>query len=94
VECWLITSRAEVLRLEFETPPEEICLPDKPLEEIEDDATEASIQDAPYIIYTRHELPEGAPRLGIIYSLTPPTVGDIQIVAAYRAGNESRPRLA
>ena len=39
MECWLITSRAEVMRLEFgDEPPPEICLPDKPLSEIEDNA--------------------------------------------------------
>jgi hypothetical protein len=94
VECWLLTSRSEVRRLEFEEPPEEICLPDKPLTEMEDDAPLTAIQDAPYIIYKRHELPERTPRLGIIYSLNPPTVGDMQLISAYRAGDESRPKLA
>jgi hypothetical protein len=28
-----------------------------------------------------------------VYSLSPPTVGDIQILSAYRAGHEARPRL-
>lgn len=94
MECWLITSRAEVRRLEFESPPEEICLPDKPLVEMEDDAHLTAIQDASYLIYKRYDLPDESPRLGIIYSLNPPTVGDIQIISAYRAGDESRPRLA
>ena len=94
IECWLITSRSEVRRFEFEEPPAEICLPDRPLEQMEDDAPLGAIQDAPYIIYTRHHLPDESPRLGIVYSLNPPTVGDIQIISAYRAGDESRPKLA
>ena len=57
MECWLITSRAEVMRLEFgEEPPAEICLPDKPLLEIEDNAVQKAIQDAPYITYKRFHL--------------------------------------
>jgi hypothetical protein len=92
-ECWLITPRSEVRRFEFEVPPEEICLPDRPLSEMEDDASAASIQDAPYIIYRRHDLPDESPRLGIVYSIDAPTVGDIQIISAYRAGDESRPKL-
>lgn len=94
MECWLITSRSEVRRFDFEEPPEEICLPDKPLVEMEDDASVTAIQDSPYIIYKRHRLPDESPRLGIVYSLNPPTVGDIQIISAYRAGDESRPKLA
>jgi hypothetical protein len=94
MECWLITSRSEVHRLEFEHPPEEICLPDKPLTAMEDDAPLVAIQDAPYIIYKRHDLPDESPRLGIVYSLNPPTVGDIQIISAYRAGDEARPKLS
>ena len=80
-------------RLEFENPPEEICLPDRPLLEIEDDAPLTPIQDAPYVIYRRHDLPDESPRLGIVYSLNAPTVGDIQIISAYRAGDESGPKL-
>jgi len=95
MECWLITSRAEVMRLEFgEEPPPEICLPDKPLSEIEDDATQKAIQDAPYLIYSRFHLAHESWRLGIVYSVAPPTVGDIQILSAYRAGHEARPHLA
>jgi hypothetical protein len=94
MECWLITSRSEVRRFEFDNPPEEICLPDKPLEDMEDDAHLTAIQDAPYIIYTRHDLPGESPRLGIVYSLNPPTVGDFQIISAFRAGHEARPKLA
>lgn len=95
MECWLITSRAEVMRLEFgDEPPPEICLPDRPLAEIEDDAAVRAIQDAPYIIYRRYHLAQESWRLGIVYSLAPPTVGDIQILSAYRAGHEARPRLA
>ena len=75
MECWLITSRAEVLRLEF------------------DDAATRSIQEAPYIIYRRYHLAHESWRLGIVYSIAPPTVGDIQILSAYRAGHESRPHL-
>lgn len=94
MECWLITSRAEVKRLEFgDQPPPEICLPDKPLAEIEDDAVHKAIQDAPYIIYRRYHLAHESWRLGIVYSIAPPTVGDIQILSAYRAGHEARPHL-
>ncbi|HET9637206.1 MAG TPA: hypothetical protein VFP26_14850 [Gemmatimonadaceae bacterium] len=94
MECWLITSRAEVRQLEFgDEPPPEICLPDKPLAEIEDDAIHRAIQDAPYIIYRRYHLAHESWRLGIVYSIAPPTVGDIQILSAYRAGHESRPHL-
>ena len=94
MECWLITSRAEVMRLEFgEEPPEEICLPDKPLLEIEDNAMLRAIQDAPYLTYKRYHLAQASCRLGIVYSLNPPTVGDIQILSAYRAGHEARPHL-
>jgi len=57
MECWLITSRAEVMRLEFgEEPPPEICLPDKPLSEVEDNATRKALQDAPYIMYMHYHL--------------------------------------
>jgi hypothetical protein len=94
VECWLITPRSEVRRFDFDDPPEEICLPDKPLVDIEDDAHLTVIQDAPYIIYKRHQLPADSPRLGVVYSLDAPTVGDIQVISAYRAGDESRPKLA
>jgi hypothetical protein len=94
MECWLITSRAEVMRLDFgDEPPPEICLPDKPLSEIEDEAPVKAIQDSPYIVYRRYHLAHESWRLGIVYSLAPPTVGDIQILSAYRAGHESRPRL-
>src|SRR5947209_3880248 len=94
MECWLITSRAEVKRLEFgNEPPPEICLPDKPLAEIEDEAVDKAIQDAPYIIYRRYHLAHESWRLGIVYAIAPPTVGDIQILSAYRAGHESRPHL-
>jgi len=94
MECWLITSRAEVLQLEFgEEPPPEICLRDKSLSEIEDNAIQKAIQDAPYIVYRRHHLAHESWRLGIVYSLAPPTVGDIQILSAYRAGHEARPHL-
>ena len=45
------------MRLEFgEEPPAEICLPDKPLLEIEDDVLQRAIQDAPYITYRRYHL--------------------------------------
>ncbi len=94
MECWLITSRSEVRRLDLDEPPEELCLPDKPLTDIDHDASIAAIQDAPYIIYKRFDLPDEAPRLGIVYAVAAPTVGDIQIISAYRAGEESRPRLA
>ena len=94
MECWLITSRAEVRRLEFgDEPPAEICLPDKPLLEIEDNAVQKAIQDAPYITYKRYHLAHESWRLGIVYSIAPPTVGDIQILSAYRAGHEARPHL-
>lgn len=94
MECWLITTRAEVMRLEFgEEPPVEICLPDKPLLEIEDNAVLKAIQDAPYITYQRYHLAHESWRLGIVYSISPPTVGDIQILSAYRAGHEARPHL-
>lgn len=83
------------MRLEFgDEPPPEICLPDRPLAEMEDDAAVRAIQDAPYIIYRRYHLAQESWRLGIVYSLAPPTVGDIQILSAYRAGHEARPRLA
>ena len=85
---------APVLDLEFgDEPPAEICLPDKPLLEIEDNAVQKAIQDAPYITYKRYHLAHESWRLGIVYSLTPPTVGDIQILSAYRAGHEARPHL-
>ncbi len=61
---------------------------------MEDDAHLTAIQDAPYIIYKRHRLPADSPRLGVIYSVDAPTVGDIQIISAYRAGDESRPKPA
>lgn len=94
MECWLITSRAEVMRLEFgDEPPREICLPDRPLSDIQDEATQRSIQEAPYIIYRRYHLAHESWRLGIVYSIAPPTVGDIQILSAYRAGHEARPHL-
>ena len=94
MECWLITSRAEVMRLEFgDEPPPEICLPDRPLSDIQDDASKRSIQEAPYIIYRRYHLAHESWRLGIVYSVAPPTVGDIQILSAYRAGHEARPHL-
>jgi len=94
MESWLITSRAEVMRLEFgEAPPPEICLTVEPLSEIEDDAMQRAIQDAPYIIYRRYHLAHESWRLGIVYSVSPPTVGDIQILSAYRAGHEARPHL-
>ena len=94
MECWLITSRAEVMRLEFgDEPPLEICLPDRPLSDIQDDVARKSIQEAPYIIYQRYHLAHESWRLGIVYSVAPPTVGDIQILSAYRAGHEARPHL-
>ena len=94
MECWLITSRAEVMRLEFgDEPPPEICLPDRALSDIQDDAAQRSIQEAPYIIYRRYHLAHESWRLGIVYSVAPPTVGDIQILSAYRAGHEARPHL-
>ena len=94
MECWLITSRSEVMRLEFgEEPPAEICLPDKPLLEIEDTVLQKPIQDAPYLTYKRFHLAHESWRLGIVYSLSAPTVGDIQILSAYRAGHEARPHL-
>lgn len=94
MECWLITSRAEVMRLEFgDEPPPEICLPDRPLSDIQDDAIQSSIQEASYIIYRRYHLAHESWRLGIVYSIAPPTVGDIQILSAYRAGHEARPHL-
>jgi len=38
------------MRLEFgDEPPPEICLPEKPLSDIQDDASRRFIQDAPYI---------------------------------------------
>ena len=52
-----------------------------------------AIQDAPYIIYRRYHLAHESWRLGIVYSVSPPTVGDIQILSAYRAGHEARPHL-
>jgi len=81
------------MRLEFgDEPPPEICLPDKPLSEIEDNAVKP-IQDAPYIVYQRFHLAHESWRLGIVYSIAEPTVGDIQILSAYRAGHEARPHL-
>jgi hypothetical protein len=94
MECWLITTRAEVRRLEFgDEPPPEICLPDRPLSDIEDNAAQGAIQNAPYIIYKRYHLAHESWRLGIVYSISAPTVGDIQILSAYRAGHEARPPL-
>jgi hypothetical protein len=94
MECWLITSRAEVLRLEFgDEPPPEICLADKSLSDIEEGSAQRSIQDAPYIVYQRFHLAHESWRLGIVYSLSAPTVGDIQILSAYRARHEARPHL-
>src|SRR2546423_1285531 len=94
MECWLIPSPSEVMRLEFgEGPPTEIFLPDKPLLEIEDPVLQKPIQDAPYLTYKRFPLAHESWRLGIVYSLSAPTVGDIQILSAYRAGHEARPHL-
>ena len=42
---------------------------------------------------SRFHLAHESWRLGIVYSVTPPTVGDIQILSAYRAGHEARPHL-
>jgi hypothetical protein len=64
------------MRLEFgDEPPPEICLPDRPLSDIQDDASRRSIQEAPYIIYRRYHLAHESWRLGIVYSVAPPTVG-------------------
>jgi len=52
-----------------------------------------AIQDAPYIVYQRFHLAHESWRLGIVYSIAAPTVGDIQILSAYRAGHEARPHL-
>jgi hypothetical protein len=82
------------MRLEFgDEPPPEICLPDKPLSDIHDEAPLRCIQDAPYIIYRRFHLAHESWRLGIVYAVAAPTVGDIHILSAYRAGHEARPHL-
>lgn len=91
MECWLITSRSEVRRLEFDFPPDEICLPDKPLGEMENDVPGTAIQDSPYIIYSRHDLAGERSRIGIVYSVTPPTEGDIRIISAHSAGKWRAP---
>jgi hypothetical protein len=79
MDCWLITFRSEVRRLEFDSPPDELCLPDKPLSEMNLDAGNA-IQDAPYIIYTRHKLPAESALRGFVYSLEPPTADDLELI--------------
>jgi hypothetical protein len=79
MHCWLITFRSEIRRLEFDTPPDELCLPDKPLGEMDAGAGDA-IQDAPYIVYTKHSPPSESGLLGFVYSLEPPTAEDLRLI--------------
>jgi hypothetical protein len=39
-----------------------------------------AIQDAPYIIYTRHKLPAESVLRGFVYSLEPPTADDLELI--------------
>jgi hypothetical protein len=84
MDCWLITFRSEVRRLEFDTPPDELCLPDRPLGEMDDEAGNA-IQDVPYIIYTKHILPPESGVRGFVYSLEPPTAEDLEMLREFSA---------
>lgn len=95
MEHWLITPRGEVYPLQFgDDSPEELCIPDKPLHEVLDVAAEQAIQQSLYITYRRYQLAAESGRLGIVYSVRPPTVGDMQLISAYRSGLEFSLRLA
>ena len=95
MEHWLITPRGEVHRLHFEDDsPEELCIPDKPLHELLDVAAEHAIQQSLYITYRRFHLASDSGRLGVVYSVVPPTVGDMQLLSAYRSGLEFNLRLS
>ncbi len=95
MEHWLVTPRGEVHPLQFEEEsPEELCIPDKPLHEVLDFAAENAIQPSLYITYRRYHLAAESGRLGIVYSVRPPTVGDMQLISAYRSGLEFNLRLS
>ncbi len=94
MDCWLITPRGEVMPLEFDhEPPEELCLPDRPVSEMVESAEEHLIQPAVYITYKRYHLAAESGRLGTVYGVRAPTVGDMQLLSAYRSGLEARLRL-
>lgn len=87
--------RGEVHQLNFDMEsPEELCIPDRPLSEVLDLAEDQAIQPGLYIMYRRYRLATESGRLGTVYSVTPPTVGDMQLISAYRAGLEFKLRLA
>ena len=95
MEHWLITPRGEVHPLHFEDDsPEELCIPDKPLHEVLETASEHAIQPALYITYRRFHLAAESGRLGVVYAVRPPTVGDMQLLSAYRSGLEFSLRLS
>jgi hypothetical protein len=94
MEHWLVTPRGEVHPLQFDLEsPEELCIPDKPLNEVLEVAEEHAIQPGLYITYKRYQLAAESGRLGIVYSVRPPTVGDMQLISAYRSGLEFSLRL-
>lgn len=81
--------------LEFDhEPPEELCLPDRPVSEMVESAEEHLIQPAIYITYKRYHLAAESGRLGTVYGVRAPTVGDMQLLSAYRSGLEARLRLS
>lgn len=89
-----MTPRGEVHPLHFEDDsPEELCIPDKPLHEVLDIAAEHAIQPGLYITYRRFQLAAESGRLGVVYAVRPPTVGDMQLISAYRSGLEFNLRL-
>lgn len=95
MEHWLLTMRGEVHPLNFDQEsPEELCIPDKPLHEVMDCVEDQAIQSGLYITYRRYHLAAESGRLGAVYSVKPPTVGDMQLISAYRSGLEFRLRLA
>lgn len=95
MEHWLITPRGEVHPLQFEEEsPEELCIPDKPLHEVLDIVGEHAIQPSLYITYRRFHLAAESGRLGVVYAVLPPTVGDMQLISAYRSGLEFTLRLS
>ena len=94
-EHWLVTPRGEVHALDFaDDPPEDLCIPDKPLQDAIDFAAEHAIQPGLYITYRRFHLAAESGRLGVVYSVRPPTVGDMQLISAFRSGLEFTLRLS
>jgi hypothetical protein len=64
------------------------------LHEVLDTAAEHVIQPSLYITYRRFHLAAESGRLGVVYSVRPPTVGDMQLLSAYRSGLEFSLRLS